>query len=489
MAGELFTLAPWQRWALSQIFGWVRPNGLRWYERADLWLPRKNGKSTLCAGVALYLMAFDGEPGAQVISQANEKAQAMTVLEEAMRMVENSPDLKERLKVFRGVSSILDPLTASAYWAVSGKGKTKDSYNLNGLVSDEIHELQDQDLYNKLTTSMGARTQPLHFNISTAGEDPDTIGAHEYDIDKKIVKGEVSQPHRFVMICEARETDDWRDPKVWQGVNLNWGVSLVPDRVLSEFDLTVADPAKESVFKRYRLNIWTTSTITWMDMDAWNRCSDDVPDAELEGLPCWGGVDLSSRIDLTARVLIFKIGDKYVLRSRVWIPGDNIVDKEKRDKVPYRLWAKQGCISLCEGNVIDYAEIEEDLKTCADRYAINECAFDPQYANMLMQRLQDAGINCVEVPQTTKYLSHPTKELKALVLQRRLMHGGNPVMKWMIRNAKAWIDGNENIRLSKKSSTSRIDVVAATVTGMARALAVPEVSPMYDGEGDGITIA
>lgn len=489
LAGKLFTLAPWQRWALGQIFGWVRPNGLRWYERADLWLPRKNGKSTLCAGVAIYLLAFDGEPGAQVISQANEKAQAKTVLDEAMSMVEKSPDLSERLQLFRGVSSILDPLTASAYWAVSGKGKTKDSYNLHGLVSDEIHELRDHDLYDKLTTSMGSRRQPLHFNISTAGEDPTTIGAHEYDIDKKIVKGEVSLPHRFVMICEARENDDWRDEKVWRGVNLNWGVSLIPERVRSEFDQAVVDPAKESMFKRYRLNIWTSSTITWMDMDAWNLCSDDVPDAELEGQPCWGGVDLSSRIDLTARVLVFRVGDKYVLRPRVWVPGDNIIEKEKRDKVPYRLWAKQKLLTLCDGNVIDYTEIEDDLKNCAERYAVTECAFDPQGSNMLVQRLQDAGINCVEVIQTTKYLSHPTKELKALVKQRRIMHGGNPILKWMIRNARAWMDGNENIRLSKKSSTSRIDAVAATVTAMARVLAIPEVSPMYDKDGEGITIA
>lgn len=481
-AGKAFELAWWQRRHLRRQFGWMRPDGTRRYRKAYWKLPRKNGKTTLAAGIGLYLMCADGEEGADVYCAANDRDQAKIAFREASAMAKASPMLREMVLVYK--SGIVIPGSLDSLTPLSSESGNKDGLNPHGLIIDELHEWEDRDLWEKLVTAMGARRQPMTTICTTAGWDPNSLWAEIDDYAHGVADGSIVDDEFLPVIYEATPEDDWHSEAVWRRANPNYGVSLQPSFMESQHREAVQKPAFENAFKRYHLNIRTEQANRWMPMDRWDACGAEKFDlADFEGDKCWVAMDLSRRNDITAVVKLFEDNDLLVVFPRFYIPAADIEDREKRDKVPYRQWIRQGFITATPGNVIDYSFIRADLLVDAKRYQVLEVAYDPYGATQLALQLQDDGLTVFEFQQSIKHMSEPTKGLLLDVLSDKFRHSGNPVLRWMAANACAVADANDNIKLVKNKSAGRIDGIVATIMARARATLGKDPTSVYETRG------
>ncbi len=488
-ANKPFILEPWQRRLVRAIFGWLRQDGRRWYRRADLWLPRKNGKSTFAAAIALYLLYADNELGAEVYLVANDKIQAEVVFREAKNSAESDPTLAAISQCYDSVrtKAIIVPETMSSLQAVSSTPTNKDGLNISGCVFDEIHELKDRNLWQKMRTGGGARTQPLMIVISTAGYDRSSVGWDEYQTDKKILAGKSGIVDRLVLIYEADPGDDWRKEETWRRANPMFDLmESCRSQIASLFAEALERASDEAAFKRYHLNLWTGAKTGAFNMEKWDACGKPFTVADVAGLPCWIGVDLSKRSDITAAVALFKreIDSQwhYYVIPHFFLPDHEIELKEARDGVPYREWSKAVHLTLTPGDVVDYSFVESQLVKWQREFNPAEVAYDPYNATQFATQLQAAGINAVEFIQNIKNVNAPTKELMYLVLSGRLHHGDNPVLRWMADNAATVRDVNDNEKLTKKGSTARIDGLAATINALGRA-SVAQPGSVYEQRG------
>lgn len=483
-SGSPFVLEPWQAHALREAFGWKRrSDGTRRYRTLYMKVPRKNGKSTLAAGLAAFLTLGDAEPGAEVYSCANKKEQAAIVFGEAARMVKASPELASMAEVLKAAVVVHD--TFSAYRVLSSDAGGTDGLNPHGLVQDEFHELRDRPLWEKLTTGGASRRQPMTIVLTTAGVGRHTLYA-ELDAHARRVLEDPGLDESFLpIVYQADPTDDWHDPKVWAKANPNLGVSVKMDYLIEQHRRAVLMPAYENTFKRYHLNIDTEQETRWMNMEAWDACSGETAGDELRGRKCYIGLDLSRRVDVTAAVASFPDDSGgFDVLPIFFVPEEGLEAREKRDDFPYRRFVQQGLIVATPGNVIDYSFIRTHLLGWARIYQVEEVAYDPYGATQLALQLQDDGLTCVEFQQNWKWISEPTKALEALVLSRKLRHGGNPVLRWMVSNTAIEIDSQGNIKPSKRKSTGRIDGVPALVMAIGRAtLTAKEPPSIYEKQG------
>ena len=345
-AGQPFELLEWQwRDVVAPLFGWKRPDGTRRFRKAYIEVPKKNGKSTLCAGLGLYLLVGDNEPGAEVYSAAADRDQASIVYNEAASMVRASPELSSHLLVTDSRKTIGFPRTSSIYKALSSEVPTKEGLNIHGLIFDELHAQKTRDLWDSLTYGGAAREQPLLIAITTAGWDKNSICYEQRRYAEQVRDGVIEDWSFFGYISAAGEDDDWTDPKLWERVNPSWGVTISADEFAEAANEAQSSPTKENTFKRYRLDIWTEQDIRWLPLERWDAC-DAVPGV-LDGRACFGGLDLSSTTDITAFVLLFPANDSSGLIPVLpffWIPEENARKRERRDKVPYLTWAREGLI-------------------------------------------------------------------------------------------------------------------------------------------------
>lgn len=485
-AGRPFTLFEWQKKdLLMPLFGWRRRSGERRFRRAYIEIPKKNGKSGLCSGIALYLLMADGEPGAEVYAAAADRDQAAIVYGEAEKMVLKSPGLQKRLRVVASRKTIAYPRTMSYFRCLSADVPTKEGLNIHGLIFDELHAQRSRDLFDTLEYGGSARRQPLLVSITTAGYDRNSICWEQHEYADKILRGVVDDPSFFSLIYAANEEDDWTDPDVWRRANPSFGLTIKPDVFEEEAREAQEKPAKQNSFKRYRLNIWTSSETRWMDADRWKASGGDpIDETGLAGRDCFGGLDLSTTTDITACVFLFPEEDGgYVVLPRFWIPEENMRERSRRDRVPYDVWVRQGLMAATPGNVIDYDWIRSDIEAAADRYRIRELGYDPWNATSLVTQLQDGGLAMVPVRQGYASLSGPMKELEALVLQRKFRHGGNPVLRWMADNVQATMDPAGNIKPDKGKSRERIDGIVACIMALARAGLGENRPSVYEARG------
>jgi phage terminase large subunit-like protein len=477
-----FTLQPWQRTLVGDLFGWKRRDGTRKYRRAYIEVPRKNGKSTIGAGIALYLLFADGEYGADVYSAAADRDQAAIVFETAKQMVELSPLLKPRAELFK--RSIFCPENMGSYKVLSADAFTKHGLNPHGIIFDELHAQPNRDLWDVLNTGMGARRQPLMVMITTAGFDRTSICWEQRSYGLAVQQGRMDDPSFYTYISAADESDDWLDPKVWAKANPNLDVTVSSEYIATESARAVQSPAYQNTFRRLHLNQWTQQESRWLDMRAWDACN--APLGDLEGRVCYAGLDLASTTDIAALVLVFppEAEDEPTwLLPFFWIPQANLVERSRRDRVPYAAWLRDGLVYATPGTVIDYDAILEQLKQLAARYRIGEIAFDRWGATRISTQLTDAGFTMVEFGQGYASLSAPTKELLRLVLGARISHGGNPVLRWMADNVTVEQDAAGNVKPSKGKSREKIDGIVACIMGLDRALRRAAVGSVYDQRG------
>lgn len=471
-AGSRFELMEWQKEDIIRpLFGWKRKDGTRRYRTAYIEIPRKNGKSTLSAGIGLYLLSADNEPGAEVYSAAADRDQAAIVFDQAKAMIQGSPALDKRAEVFK--RSIVIPKTASSYKVLSADAHTKHGLNAHGVIFDELHAQPNRDLWDVLTTSTGAREQPLVVAITTAGFDRNSICWEQHEYARKILDRVIEDPSFFAYIAAADETDDWTDPGTWKKANPGLGQTVKLDYLEQECKRAQESPAYQNTFRRLHLNQWTQQETRYIPMDAWDASAGIVVPEKLKDRECYGGLDLASTTDIAALTLVFPPldeGEPFEVLPFFWIPQENMRERVKRDRVPYDAWERQGMVEATPGNVIDYSAIRKKIEQLHTIYNIKEIAFDRWGATQLSQDLDGAGFTVVPFGQGFASMSAPTKELLNLVISKRLRHGGNPVLRWMADNMVVRQDSAGNVKPDKGKSTEKIDGMVALVMALDRSV-------------------
>jgi phage terminase large subunit-like protein len=473
-ANQPFVLLDWQ-WldVVAPLFGWIRPDGTRRYRRGYLEVPKKNGKSTLLAGLSLYLLAGDREPGAEIYSAAVDRDQASIVFNEAAQMVDSSPQLSQRLRVIRSTKRITFQKKNSVYRALSADVPAKEGLNAHAVLIDELHAQKNRDLWDTLRYAGASRRQPLHLSITTAGYDRHSICWEQHQYAQAVLENTVEDLSFFAYMTGAGMEEDWTSEEVWRRVNPSFGVIIDPDQFREDCTEARQSPAKENGFRRYRLNQWTEQDVRWLALEKWDACG--IPLEDLEGRECWAGLDLSSTTDITALVLVFPGEDRYDVLPYFWVPEEGAHQRERRDRVPYRQWIKQGFIEATPGEVIDYDRIRARINELGEKYRIQEIALDRWNATQLATQLTGDGFEMVAFGQGYASMNAPTKKLEEVVLSGKLAHGGNPVLRWMAGNVSIETDAADNWKPSKKKSPERIDGVVALIMGLDRATTHAEV--------------
>lgn len=473
-AGQPFALEPWQqRDVIEPLFGWKRPDGTRKYRTVYIEVPRKNGKSTLAAGIGLYLTFADGEPGAEVYSAAADREQAAIVFDTAKGMIEAEPELASRSTSFR--RSIVVQQTGSSYKVLSADAPTKHGLHAHGVIVDELHAQPNRDLYDVLVTSTGARRQPVVFMITTAGYDRHSICWELHDYALKVRDGIVTDESFLPVIFAAGAEDDWTAEATWRKANPGLGTTVKLEYLQQECGRAQEMPAAQNTFRRLHLNQWTEQADRWLDMTVWDRNATAVADSVLLGRECYAGLDASTTGDVSALGLIFPLDDgRFALRSLFWIPEENIRRRAERDRVPYDVWVREDLVRATPGNVVDYAFIRAAIQDLTTKYQVKEIAYDPWNVTQLVTQLQDDGATMVEFRQGFASMSGPTKEFEKLLLGGRLLHGGNPVLRWMASNVAVKQDPAGNLKPDKASSTERIDGIVAAIMALGRAVVQPD---------------
>lgn len=473
-AGKPFELIPWQEQIIRDVFGTIKPNGYRQFTQAYIEIPKKQGKSELAAAVALLLLCGDGEERAEVYSCASDRQQASIVFDVAADMVRMTPALSRRVKILRSTKRLVYTPTNSFYQVLSADAYSKHGFNVSGLVFDELHSLPDRKLYDVMTKGSGdARTQPLFFEITTAGTNTNSICYEVHQKALDILEGRKADPTFYPVIYGAGPEEDWTDPEVWKKANPSLGITVGIDKVEAACESAKQNPSEENAFRQLRLNQWVKQEVRWMQLEKWDRCNFVVNPEELRGRVCYGGLDLSSSTDITAFVLIFPPldeDDKYQVLPFFWLPEETLDLRVRRDHVPYDTWEKQGYVQTTEGNVIHYRFIEEFIHDLGEIYNIKEIAFDRWGAVEMTQVLDEMGFDVIPFGQGFKDMSPPTKELYKLVLEEKIAHSGNPVLRWMIDNVFVRTDPAGNIKMDKSKSTEKIDGAVALVMALDRAI-------------------
>lgn len=472
--GVPFDLLPWQDKIIKDIFGTVKDNGYRRYNTAYVEIPKKNGKSELAAAIALYLTCGDGEWGAEVYGCAADRQQASIVFDVAVDMVDQSPALKKRIKPILSQKRLVYMPTASFYQVLSAEAFTKHGLNVHGVIFDELHAQPNRQLYDVMTKGSGdARKQPLFFLITTAGTDRNSICWEVHQKADDILRGKKHDPTFYPVIYGIEDSDDWTDESNWYKANPSLDHTIDIEKVRAAYISAKENPAEENIFRQLRLNQWVKQSVRWMPMDVWEKCSFEVDPEKLKGRECYGGLDLSSSIDITAFVLVFPPipdDDKYYVLPHFWIPEENLDLRVRRDHVPYDIWKQQGFLQTTEGNVIHYDFIERFIEELGMNYNIREIAFDRWGAVQMVQNLEGLGFTVVPFGQGFKDMSPPTKELMKLTLEKKIAHGGHPALTWMMDNIYVRTDPAGNIKPDKEKSTEKIDGAVALIMALDRAI-------------------
>ncbi|WP_256846923.1 terminase TerL endonuclease subunit [Paenibacillus sp. Pae108] len=440
--------------------------------------------STKVSGVGLYLSVADEEYGAEVYAAATKKDQAKITFDEAARMVKASPDLLQHFRVYKNNLHVID--TGSKFEPLGADSNSLDGLNVHGGLIDEYHAHKTSAMYDVIESGTSAREQPLIYVITTAGvnQNGPCYQLREYAL--KVLKGIESDETFFAYIATIDDDDDPFDPASWAKANPNLGVSKSLDYMIKQANKAKHMPSAYVNFLIKDLNRWVNAAVKWIPLHKWDATAGKIDLEALRGRKCYGGLDLSTKIDITAFALVFPPEDRdgeYIILVFFWLPEDEMQEREERDGVPYRKWIEDGLIFPTPGNVIDYQFIRKTINDLGKIYDIQEIGFDPWKATQTALELTDDGFTMVEIPQNLKNLSNPTMEFEKLVVSQRLIHGGNPVMRWMVDNTVIRMDENENIAPAKKKSTGRIDGVSAVLNALSRALIQKDNTSVLEKRG------
>jgi phage terminase large subunit-like protein len=492
-------LEAWQIFILMTVFSWVwataaaadpelrEKDGMRRFRTAYTEVARKNAKSTLSAGVGLYMLGPDGEEGAECYSSATTRDQARIVFDVARAMARRTPAFCDRFGVEVGTHALVVPESESLFKALSSEDNSLDGLNPHFASVDELHAHKTRGVYDVLETATGARRQALLWAITTAGTNRAGVCYEVRTYLTKILDQKATDETFFGIIYTIDDGDDWTDPRAWVKANPNYGVSVFPDDIARLCRKAQELPSAQPNFLTKRLNVWVNADSPWLDMRRWDKCAD--PKLELdqfEGEECFIALDLASNIDIAAKLMLFrrtvvektKTGEDdprthYYAFGRFYLPEDVL---EESDNSQYKGWQSSGRIIATDGNIIDQNLIQDDLRLDAERFQIREVAYDPFQATKFATEMLDEGFPMVEMGATVKNFSSPMKEIEALVKAGRFHHDGDPVLGWMMSNVVCHVDRKDNVFPVKQTAKNKIDGAVAAIMAMGRAMHAPAPS-------------
>jgi len=475
LAGQYIEPHIIQEFIFGNIYGWIHQDtGLRRFKKAYWQVGRKNAKSQSLGAVGSYESSAFGELSAEVYCAATKKDQAKIVWEEIEGMIMGHSHLRNSFKVAYGTithlksGSIVRPLSKE-------DSKTGDGYSPQCGIIDEYHAHPTSEMYDIIDSGMGARAQPLMMIITTAGYNLNhPCYRVEYQYVSQILdpNNPINNDEYFVMINELDKGDGIKDEKNWEKANpILASYENGREYLRSQLKIALDVPEKMRTFLTKNMNVWVDAKEDgYMNMDKWTECQSE--EVDLKQYPVWLGVDLSTTTDLTSVGLVFKLPDnKYAIKQHSFMPEDKLQERINSDRVPFDLWEQQGYLTTTPGSVVDYSFIEEYILNLRNEgYDIQEINYDKWNATHFAQIMEGHGFEMVEIPQTIKYLTLPTKDFRKFVFNKQIIHFGDPLLTWAVGNAVQRQDAQENIMLDKSKSTERIDPIAAIINAFGRAV-------------------
>ena len=471
-AGKPVTLEQWQEHCqIAPLFGWRNASdGTRRFREGYDEEPRKNGKTTKTAGIALFGLTADREEGAEIYAAATKRDQARILFRDSTKLLRRSKALRAQVELYK--HSVVCPRLNASFVPLSSEGNSLDGLNPHMCLIDELHAHKTREVYDVLSTASGARSQPLLYSITTAGYDRQSVCWERHEYAVKLLKGTIEDDTFFTFIAGADDGDDFQDPNVWAKANPNLGVSVMADYLERQCKKAVHSPSFENTFRRLHLNQWTEQANRWLKMQLWDRCLQAYEAIDLHGLTCYAGLDLSKTRDTTSLVLVFKIEGEFYLLPFFWIPAANARRREQEDGVPYSTWAKTGRLFMTEGDVVDYREIMTVLRWAKERFDLKRIAYDPYNGTHFALECSDEGFEMIEFGQTWRNLADPTTEFEKLVTSQKIHHNRHPVLTWQAGNVsvKRNLDGLIRPVKPMAEDARKIDGIVATIMGLAMAL-------------------
>ena len=464
--GQPFILEEWQkRDIIRPLFGTLREDGLRQYRTCYVEVPRKNGKSTLCAALALYMLCADGEAGAEIVSAASDRNQARLVFEVAQGMIRQNPELMQRLNLQQHAIKY----GGSWYKAISAEANTKHGFNCHAVIYDEIHSAVDRELWDVLSTSTGARTQPLIMAITTAGHDTSTICWELHEYARKVKQGEIEDDSFLPVLYSADAGDDWTQETTWMKANPGYGSICMPEYFRQEVKRCQNNPSQVNTFLRLHLNIWTSSATAWVTDEQFMRGGADLPgDDVLQRLPLYVGLDLASTRDLTAVAMLWHDADAEVfyLKCHHFVNEEKAQSRTMSGGVDYYTFQRLGLVTITEGNVTDMVAVRDWILQLGHRYEITALAYDRWLSHLVVPYLD--GIECHPFGQGYASQSWPTKEMERLMCQGKIIHGGHDVLRWQFGCVNLSRDDADNVKVTKKknSESQKVDGVVSSIMAL-----------------------
>ena len=464
-AGRPLMLEGWQKFIVASIFGWKRPDGTRRYRRAYVEVARKNGKTTLAAGLSLYMLTSDGEPRAEVYSVAAVRDQAKICFNDAKQAVIGS-DLKKYVKVWSKALTQED--TASTYQALSSDAGIHDGYSPSCVIVDEYHAHPNNDMFDVMVSGTGARRQPLMFIITTAGFNKN-YPCYEFRKNAiNVLRGVVDDDSLFVAIFTMDAEDEWDDPANWVKANPNIGVSVDAEYIAEQVHDAKNRPEAVRNVKTKHLNMWVDAEKTWILDEKWQLCAGETDREDLLGRPCWGGLDLANVSDMTAFVLMFHENDRYQVLPFFWIPEETLREKVRSSNASFEAWVNAGYVTVTPGNVTDYDFVEADILRICAQYDVRAIAYDRWNSSQAVIDLQNEGLEMTPFGQGYASMSTPTKEFERLVLTGLMEHFGNPVLRWQLASVAIATDPAGNVKVSKRDSSQKVDGIVAAIEALGQ---------------------
>lgn len=469
--GETLKLEGWQVFILTTVFGWVDENGNRRFRHVYIEVPRGNGKSALSSTVGLFMLALDGEAGAEVYSAATTRDQARIVFRDAQAMARKMPLFLSRMGIEVTAQAIVQMRSSSSFKALSADGHTLDGLNIHLAVVDELHAHKSRDVHDVLESGMGKRPQSLLWEITTAGFNKHGVCYEVRDYAIKVLGGIVDDQAAtatFAIVYTIDEGDDPYSEEALRKANPNWGVSVDPAVVVQAAMKAQQSSQRRTNYLTKHLNVWVDANSALFDTQHWRKCEDKALDeADFAADECAMGLDLASKIDIAARVNVYRrqIDGKthFYVFPRFYLPRAAI----EEDRHPmYRGWEMQGDIYATPGETTDFGIIEDEIRADGPGLNLLAVATDPWQAQQMIQNLKRDGMPAEEYRQTVQNMSEATKTLDALMREGRIHHPGNAVLNWMIGNVVGHYDAKENVYPRKELPANKIDGAVALIMAL-----------------------
>lgn len=486
--GNSFHLPRWMRRLLLKVYGDTKPDGTRKVREALLLLPRGNRKSTLGAAIGLlHSIGPEKVQGGQCIIAARDRDQAGFLFDEAAGIIAMDEYLSDLVRTRKAPPTITHKRTGSHLLAVSADALNKHGGSVALALEDEIHAFKNGDLHNVLTSSMNKVTNALRWMMTTAGRGTGTLAFEQYSYAKDILRGKIKDESFLPILFEAPHDVDFRDERIWHLTNPGLADSYQDiDGIRSLARRAKISMGARATLLNDHLNVWAaTASNPFIEPAVYDACKGKIDWEEVKGLPCWLAVDLSSTVDLSVIVAVWRRDDgTYVMWSWFFCPTDNLEEREERSEAPYREWAKKGLITATEGNVIDYRAIEAKILELCSTYDVQEIAFDPHLARQVQPNIMDAGHPVVDVRQVPSMMMPAIAELERAIIGREVTHGGHSVLRYCFLNAE--VERNRQghpFRWVKPSRWRSIDGAVASSMAILRASAGETGRAYYEAEG------